>query len=495
MSVKRFSWIAAIVLLQACGGGGGGGGSKDPIGTSSTSSNSSISSVTVTSSSVATSTSSSSASSIASNASSLASSSSLPAGYPVGVADALPVLNLQTDNAAPIISKKDYVKGNFSLVDVGGSSVAGNLEVRGRGNSTWAWPKKPYRLKLTNSTSLLGMPANKHWVLLANYVDKTLMRNDIALMFSRSLGLEYTVRNQYVELNLNGNYQGVYQLVEHIRVDKNRVNIPELKVDDIAADKISGGYLLEVDFRHSKQWCNGNTWDDFCVNGENTLLKTDYCIESAHGMQPFCVDTPDSLVDDAWKPQRDYITQYIRDTEAALFGPNFKDEDLGYAAYIDVDSVINYFFVNELLRNVDGAVSSFYMYKKRDGKLFFGPVWDFDLSMGNAGYDRANMPDGWHIHEKPWFDRMFQDPAFTAKAKARWQQLKSEGKLQLILDYAEARATWLDKQQKKNFMTWSITDFESWVYHVPQGTYSAEFNQMIQWQRDRIQWMDTQFGH
>jgi hypothetical protein len=413
---------------------------------------------------------------------------------PTGTAETLPVLELSTDGNAPIVSKEDYIKGSFALSGAGVTSASGTLEVRGRGNSTWAWPKKPYRLKLTNATSLLGMPASRHWVLLANYADKTLMRNDIAFMFSNSVGFEYTVRNHYVELNLNGVYQGVYQLTEHIRVDKNRVNIPELKVGDTATDKISGGYLIEVDFRHANWWCQFNPHEDFCVNGENMLLKTDYCIASAHGMEPFCVDTPESLLNDAWKAQRDYITNYIQNTEAALFGPNFTDPDIGYAAYIDVDSVINYFFVNELLRNVDGAVSSFYMYKKRGGKLFFGPVWDFDLAMGNAGYNRANMPDGWHIHEKPWFDRMFQDPAFTAKAKARWQQLKAEGKLQQIIDYAEARAIWLDKQQQKNFVLWSISDFEDWIKHPPLGTYDAEVNQMIQWQRDRIQWMDTQFG-
>ncbi len=484
---QRLLLIAVLAMLQACGGGGSGSKDSNPPATS-------VATSTATSSSTSTSTSSSTSSS-SKTSSSIASSSSTPAFFPAGTAETLPVLDLNTDGSAPIVSKEDYIKGSFVLSGTGLTPASGTLEVRGRGNSTWAWPKKPYRLKLTTSTSLLGMPASKHWVLLANYADKTLMRNDIAFMFSNSVGLEYTVRNQYVELNLNGVYQGVYQLAEHIRVDKNRVNIPELKVGDTGADKVSGGYLLEVDFRHSKQWCVGNTWESFCVNGENTLLKTDYCIESSHGMQPFCVDTPETLVDDAWSAQRDYITKYIKDTEAALFGSNFKDPDTGYAAYLDVDSVINYFLVNELLRNVDGAVSSFYMYKKRDGKLFFGPVWDFDLSMGNAGYDNANNPVGWHIHDKPWFDRLFQDPAFTAKVKARWQTLKADGKLQQILDYAQARAVWLDKQQQKNFMTWSITDFEGWIMHMALGTYSAEFNQMVLWQTQRIQWMDTQFGN
>lgn len=478
---QRLLLIVVLALLQACGGGGSGSKDSNPPATSAATTSAPASTSSSTSSSSKTS-------------SSVATSSSTPAFFPVGTAETLPVLDLTTDGAAPILSKEDYIKGSFALSGTGVTAASGTLEVRGRGNSTWVWPKKPYRLKLTTSTSLLGMPASKHWVLLANYADKTLMRNDIAFMFSNSVGMEYTVRNQYVELNLNGVYQGVYQLAEHIRVDKNRVNIPELKVGDTAADKVSGGYLLEVDFRHSKQWCQFNSFDSFCVNGENTLLKTDYCIESSHGMQPFCVDTPESLVDDAWIAQRDYITRYIQDTEAALFGPDFKDPAKGYAAYVDVDSVINYFFVNELLRNVDGAVSSFYMYKKRDGKLFFGPVWDFDLSMGNAGYDGANLPEGWHIHQKPWFDRLFQDPAFTSKAKARWQQLKAEGKIQQVVDYTEARALWLDQQQKKNFGIWSVTDFDGWILHDVKGSYQAELDAMVKWQRDRIKWMDAQFG-
>jgi hypothetical protein len=511
MSVKSLLLVATLVLLQACGGGGGGS-SNPPVVTPessaaavSSSSSSSSSSVALTSSSVSSAVSSSSSSSVASVSSSTSSLSSSSSSFsssssqysettdiPVGTADALPVLNLNTDGSAPIVSKENYINGSFSLTEAGSTTVEGDLEVRGRGNSTWGWPKKPYRLKLTHSTSLLGMPASKHWVLLANHADKTLMRNNIAFMLSKSLGMEYTVRNAYVELNLNGVYQGVYQLAEHIRVDKNRVNIPELKVGDTAADKVSGGYLLEVDFRHSKTWCINNSYESFCDGNENTLLKTDYCIESGYGMQPFCVDTPESLMDEAWTPQREYITQYINDTEAALFGVNFKDASLGYNAYLNVDSVINYFLVNEILRNVDGAVSSFYMYKKRDDKLFFGPVWDFDLAMGNAGYDDANNPQGWHIRQKPWFDRLFEDPAFTAKVKTRWLQLKAEGKLQHIIDYAEARALWLETQQQKNFVIWSVTDFDSWIQHVIQGSYDAEVRELIRWQRERLEWLDTE---
>jgi hypothetical protein len=405
------------------------------------------------------------------------------------------VLNITTDGGATILSKEIYVNASFTLSGEGITTVAGVTEIRGRGNSTWDWVKKPYRLKLSSATEILGMPASKHWVLLANYADKTLMRNDVAFMFSRYTGMEYTPRSQYVELTLNGAYQGVYQLAEHIRVAKDRVNIPELKVADTDPEKITGGYLLEVDFRMRKDFCAINSWASFCLGNRNLKREATYCVDSTHGMDPFCLDTPETLLDDAWSAKREYINNYITDTEAALFDANFADPQLGYAAYIDVDSAVNYYLINELFKNADGATSSFYLHKKRNGKLFFGPIWDFDLSMGNSGY--VDTTDGWHIRNASWFDRLFQDPAFKAKVTARWNSLKADGTLEYIFQYAEARAIWLDKQQQKNYLLWSVTDFASWIEHGTHGgtgSYDAEVIEMIRWQRERYEWMDAELN-
>jgi hypothetical protein len=477
MSVKGFFLVVAVLVLQACGGGGGASNSSQE--SSAVALSSSSSSMAVSSSS------SSSKSSVA---------SSTPADFPVGKADVLPVLNLKTDGSVPILSKENYLKGSFTLAEVGGIALEGTLEVRGRGNSTWSWDKKPYRLKLTNSTALLGMPKGKNWVLLANYADKTLMRNDITFMFSRRLGMEYTPRAQYVELNLNGAYQGVYQLTEHIRVDANRVNVPEMKVTDTDADKITGGYLMEVDFRLNKNYCIGNTFDPVCVNGVNTQRDIDFCIDSTHGMEPACFANPETLHDAAWSAQRDYIVKYYADMEAALFGSSFTDPATGYAAYLDVDSVVNYYLANELFKNVDGAAASFFLYKKRGGKIFFGPVWDFDLALGNAGYNQANIASGWYIRDYPWFKRLFLDPAFQTKVKARWKALKDDGTLDYITQYAQARAVWLDTQQKKNYQLWSVNDFAGWIQHPPLGSYDLEVKALISWQKDRIAWMDAEFN-
>lgn len=479
----RVFLMISVLALGGCGGSGGGGDKS-----SSRASNASI---------VSSIPASNGASSQDSAASSSISSIELPSDFPIGTAESLPRLSISTESGAPVTSRDDYLQGEFTLQDLDGSNVAGALEIRGRGNSTWDWDKKPYRLKLASSTALLDMPASKHWVLLANYADKTLMRNDIAFMFSNSIGMEYTPRARHVEVQMNGVYQGVYQLVENIRIADDRVNIPELKLADNQGENVTGGYLLEIDFRYHKDFCLTAFYEDFCVNGVNTNRDVDFCIDSAHGMPPFCLQNPETLLEPEWSAQRRYIEEYFAQTEAALFGENFKDPTLGYAAKLDVESVIDYYLINEFFKNPDGMEASAYVYKKRNGKFFFGPIWDFDLAMGNAGYNNVEQTSGWHTRNSPWIAQLFRDPAFEAQVKARWQTLKAERKFELLFVYMRARATWLETQQQKNYQLWSITDFAPWIAHGKNGgtgSYAAEVNELIRWQRERYQWMDAQFS-
>lgn len=340
------------------------------------------------------------------------------------------------------------------------------------------------------------MPKSKNWVLLANYADKTLMRNDIAFMFSERIGMQYTTRSEHVEVWMNDEPQGVYQLVEHIRIDNDRVDIDELEVTDTDAESVTGGYLFEIDFRMHKDYCLGDAggWDPVCVDGVNTSREDVLCLDSKHGMNPFCLDEPETLLEPEWAIHRDYIETYFEDTEAALFGYDFADPDTGYAAYLDVESTINYYILNELFKNPDGASASVYLTKKRNDKLFFGPIWDFDLALGNAGYGDVDKTYGWHIRQAPWFARLFEDPAFEAKVKARWQELKEDGSFELIFLYAEARATWLQEAQQRNFDLWPIFDWETWYTRVVMGSYDAEVAEMIRWQRERYNWMDEQLS-
>lgn len=391
---------------------------------------------------------------------------------PAPVAEALPVLAVSTQNGAPITSKEVYLGGTYRLTDVDGMQLAaGTLEIRGRGNTTWGMPKKPYRLRLTGSTSLLGMPASRHWILLANFSDKTLMRNDVTFELSRRLSLEYTVRSRFVELQLNGSYQGVYQLTEQIRIAPDRVNIPQLRVGDTGASVITGGYLIEIDERYGE----------------------DFCVKSAATPMVWCLSDPETLRDPAWSAQRQYVEGLIRQADAAILGPQFASPTTGYATVIDVASAIDYYLLNELVKNVDGNLRlSTYLYKKRDGKIFFGPVWDYDIALGNVNYDNADRVDGWHIRRAPWFTRMFQDPAFDARVKARWAQLRRDKVIDDLFSYILARQRYLTKVQVRNFEKWPILNTWVWPNRVVTGSYEGEVAAMTDWLFQRMRWMDSQ---
>jgi hypothetical protein len=389
------------------------------------------------------------------------------------VASKLPVLSLRTADGLPVTSKETYVAGAFTLTDtVGGTLSQGPLEVRGRGFSTWTMPKKPYRLKLTAANPLLGMPANRHWVLLANYSDKTLIRNDVAFEFSRLVGMEYTPRSHFVDLQLNGNYEGIYQLTEHVRIAPERVNVPELKASDTTATTITGGYLIEVDERRG---------EDFCFSSTRTPMV-------------FCLVNPETLNDPGWAKQRAYILAYMRQLDETIFGPQFADPTLGYAAYIDVESMIGYYLVNELFKNVDGNLRlSTFLYKKRGGKLTFGPVWDFDLAIGNVNYLNADKPEGWYIRTAPWFNRLFQDPAFSARVRTRWNQMVADGTLTRLVDYIRLRKSYLSVVQERNFTRWPILNLWVWPNRVVTGSYDGEGLAMQDWLATRRAWLDAQF--
>lgn len=393
---------------------------------------------------------------------------------PGAVAEQLPVLAIGTAGGVTVTSKDTYIGGTYRLTDADGRSLNdGTLEIRGRGNTTWGMPKKPYRLRLTGSTGLLGMPASRHWILLANFSDKTLMRNDVTFELSRQLGMAYTVRSQFVELQMNGVYEGIYQLTEHIRIAPDRVNIPEVKVGDTAGSAVTGGYLIEIDER----------------SGE------DFCVRSAATPMVWCFGNPETLRDPAWSAQRQYVEGMIRQADQAVMGPQFASPTAGYASVIDVESAINYYLLNELFKNVDGNLRlSTYLYKKRDGKIFFGPFWDFDLAIGNVNYDNADKIEGWHTRQAPWFGRMFQDPAFDAKVKARWAQLRRDKVIDNLFSYVLARQRYLSKVQVKNFERWPILGTWVWPNRVVTGSYVGEVTALQDWLFQRMRWMDSQLG-
>jgi hypothetical protein len=381
----------------------------------------------------------------------------------------LPVLKITTDNLAPIVSKDDYINAQMTLESnvPGEAAVVGGLQIRGRGNSTWGMPKKPYRVKLTDKQALLGMPSSRDWVLLANYSDKTLLRNSLAMEFGTGIGMTWSPRSAFVEVYVNDRYDGVYLLIENIKVAKDRVDIDELGEDDIAADVITGGYLLEVDFRQ-----DGHT------------------IFTAMDDLPVVFQDPEEPV----PAQEAYIQGYLDEFETVLHSAAYADPVSGYAAYIDVDSFARWYLVNELFRNVDANMwSSCWMYKPRGGKLVMGPLWDFDLAAGNVDYNNAFQTSGWYIRDARWFSRLFQDPAFVARVRQTWNEIKV-AQIPAMLAAIRSRSATLQQAQLNNFQRWPILEIYVWPNNRVPGSYAGELDYLESWLTARVTWMDAQFN-
>jgi hypothetical protein len=285
------------------------------------------------------------------------------------------------------------------------------------------------------------------------------------------MGWSYVPRSQFVHLRLNGQYDGVYQLTEHIRVDASRVNVPELRVADTAASVVSGGYLLEVD----------------------ELRGEDFCWDTPRARMPVCAKNPETLRQPGWEKQQAYITGYFRELEDALFGPNFTNPATGYAAYIDVPSAVDYLLLNELVKNVDGNMRrSTYFTKPRGGKLYFGPLWDYDITIGNVNYDNADNTTGWHTARSPWFARLMQDPAFVQRVKLRWQEIRNNGILTEWRKQIITRWDYMSAEQRRNFARWPILSTWVWPNRVVPGSYDGEMAALQEWLSARTNWMDEQ---
>lgn len=344
-----------------------------------------------------------------------------PAGT---VKTGLPVVYVNTQGGVGVYSKTEFVPAGMSIKGVG--NLPGLEEVvcsiRGRGNTTWTWPKKPYLVKLEKRTSVLGFPEHKRWVLLANFMDRTLMRNMVSMKVSSMMtNLEWTPHCQPVELVLNGKHQGCYLLIEQVRVDENRVNISE-----------KDGYLLELDFHYDNEF----QWKDHNI--------------------PFAVKYPDPA--DLTAQQKTYIKGYIAEVANTIYGSSFKDAQNGYAKYLDVDSFIDYWIVYEVMCNHElGNPGSVFFHKDVNGKLTAGPCWDFDW--GVLSFYTSNGANGLVNGHAIWYDRLFQDPAFKTKVRNRFNELLPQ--LQTIPDYMEECRALLSESAKLNFAMWNPAEDKS----------------------------------
>ena len=377
----------------------------------------------------------------------------------------------------------------------------GRIGVEYRGSSSQSLsPKKPFGIEArkedgeTNlNVSLLGMPEENDWILLAPYSDKSLIR-DVLIHHIAAQIMPYSSRAQFGELVVNGQYLGVYALMEKIKRDKKRVNISELEPEDNSGDKLTGGYILKID-KTSGSTPQGGFNSNY-TSGSGLIPRRTY----------YQYEHPESNV--LTNTQKDYIRNLIHSLEASFFQSNYKHPTEGYRKYVDEESLINYMILNELANNVDGYRLSTFLYKDVDSKskkIKFGPVWDFNLGFGNADYCQGGSSyvlamdfntrcpnDGWQI---PFYwNLIFQDSLYGANLSKRWNELrKTTLSEQKIIGAIDSMAALLNESQQRNFQRWNILSQYIWPNAYVGNTYPNEIKYLKDWVKNRLTYLDASF--
>jgi len=439
----------------------------------------------------------------------------------------LPVLYIDTEGGAEVVTKDYYINAQMHVQgnDKYSSSkqlYTGDTEIKGRGNSTWRlFPKKPYRLKLDKKTDLLGMGKSKHWVLLANYLDETGMRNMLAGEMARQMNVG-AMDGTWVELVMNGKNLGTYMLCEHVRLDENRVDVFdwESAAEDIAeAIADANGYSEEeMDALTTFMAEEDMSWistGEVAFNGKvhktadyyedlpesfsgGYLLELDLGYDEASKFTtangaPIMFKSPEYICTDPIA--MDTVKNFVQTFEDALYNKDFNttkdDKTISYTELCDMDSLVGYWLASEMMVNEMGYKSTYFQ-KDIDQPLEFGPVWDFDYSSGAVTPFGSHDPTDWTSDNKVkdtngdkwWFDKAMKDPYFAVKVREEF--LQQEGFFRNIIAEEGVLDQWHEYLKEAGQY-----NYELWQY--ARG-FEADYDTLYTWLTERINWMDSQFA-
>jgi subtilisin-like proprotein convertase family protein len=367
----------------------------------------------------------------------------------------------------------------------------GKVAIEYRGSSSLQFQKKSMSLETVDNlgndldVSLLNMPVEHDWILYASYIDKTLIRNALTFDLASRMG-NYAPRGQFVEVLIDGEYQGVYILEEKIKRGEGRVDVSKLSKLDNTGDAVTGGYILRIDKRDGTE--GGFRSHVAPLSGSTDTVFFQYYYPK------------DTTI--TWQ-QQDYIKNYIWNFEQNLQSPLYNDPIDGYVKYIEPRTFVDFFIISELSKNVDAYKVSTYMYKdkiSKGGKLNLGPVWDYDLAWSNANFANATSPAGWEyqqtaaVYEIPfWWQRLMQDPNFVNKIKCRWEELKTRSIITPATLFAkvDSLTSYLSESQARNFTMWPVLDANVWSNPTPvPTTYTAHATELKNWLASRFGWID-----
>ena len=383
---------------------------------------------------------------------------------------------------------------------------AGNIGIEIRGESSQWFEKKSYGIETWDREyndadyNLAGLPEEEDWVLYGPYSDKSLIRNKLIYEISNSIGM-YASRTRYVELFINDKYQGLYILMEKLKRDKNRINISKLENSEIDEELISGGYIIKID----KSDMEDGSYTDY-----NSFQSQFDVFGNENGDKRINFNYEYPKPGEIHANQKNYIKKYFYEFESSLASNNFKDPVNGFRKYIDEDSFIDFFILNELSNNVDGYRLSTYLHKERNEKLVIGPIWDFNLSFGNADYCGGERYDVWcfKFNERClgdywnvpfWWNRLLEDEKFVDKLKGRWNQLRlnilSDNN---ILTLIEEQYSVLNNETdiiNRNFNKWKIFGIYIWPNSFIGNNYYEEIDFLKNWIKERTKWLDESINN
>lgn len=373
----------------------------------------------------------------------------------------IPVVYIDTKDGTPIEDKVKWKESTLHVKDKGkDESYPTDINVKGRGNSSFQYKKKPFNIDFSKKVEFLGMPKAKKWVCLANYRDRTLLRNDLTFYIGSLSGkLEWTPQGRFVDIVFNGNYEGNYYVCEKININKQHINIDEITEDDVNDETISGGYLLQLDQYYDEQ-------------NKFRTERMDLPVEILSPDEDVCNEK-----------HIEYISNYLNTIESLLQEGNFQEL---YEEYIDLYSFVDYYIVQIIAGNNDfKSPRSVYMYKKRNGKLYAGPLWDFDFST-------YCNPESDVFVEAWWYEYLLRDVAFISELKARWAILKP-----LI----ESKAYTYIGQRSEEILLSAIDNFYVYPYEsslnfkqAQDAGYMMSVDQLIKNLKERIEFINTKIN-
>jgi hypothetical protein len=418
----------------------------------------------------------------------------------------LPLFVIDTDSVEipdepKIISKLTVIydaSGGLNYADSDEYHYNGFAGIELRGKSSQSFDKKSFGIELRKDSGadrnfeLLGLPKEADWVLHGPYSDKSLMRNAVAYTLAGKL-MEYAPRVRFIELIINDDYKGVYLLTEKIKRDRNRVNINNLNADETEGDALTGGYIFKLDKIDQGEFnaSIASQYDPY--PGSSQEIR--YII---HDPKP----------EDLQAEQYAYLKSTIERFENTFLVDDISDPVIGYPSKIDVQSFVDYFLINELCKNQDAYRLSTYFYKDRDSinsLIKIGPVWDFNISMGNVNYCVGSSYDGWvypyftycpdDFWQVPFYWQvLLEDLSFRKAVRERWITLRlnelSNASVLGMIDSLES--TLAGGPVIRNFLRWSILDEWVWPNDFVGGNYQSELQFLKSWLANRLAWMDAQ---